>query len=55
MSDSYNQSTEVIAKEITIALIQKYSFAEEELIYKVKNIYNEIHKQVIESYNKNYK
>jgi hypothetical protein len=55
-SPTGNQTAEVIAKEITLAIIQKYSYTnDEKLIGKIKNIYNEVHKQVIESSRENYK
>lgn len=54
MSEFQNQSFEVIAKEITIAIIEKYNFKENAL-EEICKIYDRIHEQVIDSYNLNYK
>lgn len=50
-----SQSSEIIAKEITIALIQKSTLESVDLLDHVCKAYDKVLKQVVESYREVYK
>lgn len=53
MSDNHSETAEVIAKELTLKIIDKYTLSGDK-IEEVCKVYDRIHKQVIESNKKNY-
>lgn len=55
MAEIHGQEYEVIAKEITIALIQKSTFASDRLLEYACESYDKIFKQLIETYRDTHK
>lgn len=51
MSDTRDESFDVIAKEITIALIQKSAVSGESLLAFACEAYDKLYKQISETYN----
>lgn len=51
MSEYHSESAEIVAKEITVAVIQKLNFSPniEKTAQDICNLYSKIYKQVIES------
>jgi len=55
LSETYSQSPELMAKEITIALIQKSSYASDKLLDYACESYDKVLKQLVESYREAHK
>jgi len=51
MAETQDQSHEVIAKEITIALIQKSSYGSDKLLEYACESFDKVYKQIVETYN----